>query len=94
MYVQARLNGVYVLNQVRLTLEQSPWDYPRALRIFASLDGENWKELDIETEDNEMFRFSEPVLCRYLRFELGEPEEEVLSNWSIYEIELFALVTK
>ena len=92
MYVQARLNGEYVLSRARLTLEQSPWDYPRALRIFASLDGESWTELNVKTEDNETFLFSEPVRCRYLRFELGETEEEVYSNWSIYEIELFALV--
>ena len=91
MYVEVSLADICTVSGVRLQLGESPWDYPRNLEIYWSVDGENWELLDAATTDNELYLF-DAVECRYLRFELGETEETVTSNWSIYELELLAKV--
>ena len=91
MYMELRLNGTYQIDKVSLRLGESPWDYPRNLLIYVSVDGEEWTQLEMVTADNETFCFS-PVECSYLRFELGPMEETVNSNWSVYEVELYSVV--
>lgn len=91
MYVEVTLDDVYLLSGAKLETEESPWDYPRNLKISVSNDKENWVELQVSTSDNQTYAFS-PVECRYLKLELGKTEENVSSNWSIYELRLFTVM--
>lgn len=63
-------------------------DRPRCLRIFASSDNTDWKELNVTTNNSIEF-FFEPEDIKYIRLILGE-EEETEWNWSIAELTLFS----
>ena len=93
MHVVLELKEEMEISGVQLELKESPWDYPRNLQISVSMDGENWERLDTVTDNNEIFRF-EPNVCRYLKLELGETQEDVKSNWSIYELRLFSRIAE
>ncbi len=89
MYLIVTLDDVYEISAAELELYESTWDYPRNLQIYASMDGDQWEQLDVSTEDDELFLFNETE-CKYIRFELGYWPEEILSNWSIYELKLYS----
>lgn len=88
MWLDVALYDTYTISSVALCLGESPWDYPRNLLMYSSIDGQQWEQVEAITNDNEIYTF-EPVQCRYLRFELGENGEDVVSNWSIYELKIF-----
>lgn len=88
MYVEVTLDDEYSLCGVTLETGESPWDYPRELKIFGSLDGEEWTEIAYSTTDHDEYTF-EPFECRYLRLEVGAAER---TDWSIYELSLFTMV--
>lgn len=91
MYFDVLLDDFRVVSGAVLKLGESPWDYPRNLQIYISTDGEQWEKLIITAVDEETYRF-EPVACRYLRFELGDMQETVDSNWSVYELKLLTVL--
>ena len=88
MYYEIELRQPLILSAVLLDTGGSSWDYPRALELWGSEDGENWNRISYMTGDNELYTFS-PVSVKYMRFMLGTPKESVESSWSIYEIELY-----
>lgn len=88
MYYEIELRQPLMLSAVLLDTGGSSWDYPRALELWGSEDGENWNRISYMTGDNELYTFS-PVSVKYMRFILGAPKESVGSSWSIYEIELY-----
>lgn len=93
MYLLAALKEKQTLCGVKLSLGDSLWDYPVALHIFTSEDGQDWQEAAYQTEDLETYWF-DSIDCRYIRFELGETAQETTSHWSVYEMELFCAVEK
>ena len=88
MYVKVTLDDAYSLCGVTLETGESPWDYPRELKILGSVDGEEWTEIPYTTIDNDEYTFA-PVKCRYLKLEVGAAER---TDWSIYELSLFTMV--
>ena len=93
MYITAALKEKQVLAGAKLLLGDSPWDYPVHLRIFISENGTDWQEIEYRTKDSESYWF-DAVVSQYIRFELGKAEEEISSNWSVYELELYTQPAK
>ncbi len=91
MYFDVILDDSRLVSGAILDLGESPWDYPRNLQIYRSMDGEQWEELAVTAVDDETYQFA-PTECRYLRFELGETQEDVDSNWSVYELKLLTVM--
>ena len=91
MYFDVILDDSRLVSGAILDLGESPWDYPRNLQIYRSMDGEQWEELVVTAVDDETYQFA-PTECRYLRFELGETQEDVDSNWSVYELKLLTVM--
>ncbi len=88
VWVTAELTEDCVADGVRIELSDSIGDFPQALRIETSEDGEIWTEQKAVSEDQIDFQFA-PVRCRYIRLTLGEIPEGVMANWSIHELILF-----
>ena len=93
MYITAALKEKEVLAGAKLLLGDSPWDYPVHLRILISENGTDWQEIEYRTKDSESYWF-DAVVSQYIRFELGKAEEEISSNWSVYELELYTQPAK
>lgn len=88
VWVMAELTEDCVVDGLRMELSDSIGDFPQALRIETSGDGENWTEQEAVSGDQIDFHF-DPVRCRYIRLTLGEIPEDLMANWSIHELILF-----
>lgn len=60
-------------------------DAARNLRVYASSDGEVWNELAAANVSLITWQF-DPVVCRYLKLQLGEGEDNLQWKWAIQEM--------
>lgn len=84
------LDNTYMVSGLRLDPGEKTQDYPRALRMFISLDGQNYTEMKPETDDNLEF-FIEPAACRYIRLITGETQESLENDWTICEVSVYTV---
>ena len=90
LYIQFNFLESVSVSAARLSLNDSPWDYPSDLEILASADGETWFPVDYTTPDNQSYFFAETIECQHIRFQLGE-DNNTSSNWSVYEAQFFTI---
>ena len=87
MWYQIELKEKAECSGIELEYNKSPWDYPRTLKIYVSAEGEEFQELEyIQCDDKMMF---DTVSVKYIRFELGETQESVPSNWTVEGVTLY-----
>jgi len=99
IYFQIDFKQTLTVRGCALSLGKSPNDYPRSLKLLASLDRETWREIKTTAESGLYWTgetllkmtgtrfFFSPVQMRYLR--LLQEGRDPTNYWSIHELQLF-----